>query len=102
MSAPLLLVAPNFPSPGTARDGQAIYTLEAARALQRLCGARILVAAMRLGDQAPHEEAEGMEIRRAEPATPVGGVFELYAPERFPVLLEPLSRLAAQMARTAA
>lgn len=94
----VLVVCPNFPTPGSASDGQAVYLHHAARALHEATGARIWVAALRLGAQASSEDCGWCTIRRAEPPAPLGNVFDAYEPGQFPRALEPLAPLARELA----
>jgi glycosyltransferase involved in cell wall biosynthesis len=94
----LVAVCPNFPTPGSASDGQAIYLHHATRALHEATGMPVVVAALRIGSQTSHEEHGWCEIWRAEPPEPLRSVFDAYEPGRFPQVLEPLAGLAVRRA----
>lgn len=94
----LLAICPNFPSPGSASDGQAVYLHHAVQAIHRASGARVVVAALRIAGQAAEERCAWGEIHRAEPPEPLPSVFQAYEPGRFPQALAPLAPLARRLA----
>jgi glycosyltransferase involved in cell wall biosynthesis len=94
----VLAVCPSFPSPGRASDGQSVYLHEVGRALYEATGARVHVAAMRLGAEPAVEEGEWFRVERAAPTAPCGSLGELYARGRFPRSMRPLGPHAQAMA----
>ena len=83
MSDGPIVLAPSFPTAGAATDGQSIYVVEASRALAAHLGRDLTVIALRLGDEAPFEEAPGARIHRVDPPRPIAGPFDLYAPATY-------------------
>ena len=94
----VLLVAPHFPSPAQARDGQGLYVLQASRALAER-GCRVHALALRFDGLDAAEKVGPVTVQRVDPPQPLESVFQLYAQGHLHPAMDALARAARAEAK---
>ncbi len=95
----VLLVAPHFPTPEQARDGQGLYVLHAGYALAKQ-GCRVHVLALGFPGLPATERVEGISVRRVAPPQPLESVFQLYSQGHLRPAMHALAQAALEETQT--